>query len=61
MAARFKVRESYTHDAAFMLKLSDAIERDGEAEVMAKRDVVAKLKDLSTLLLHLKRTEKRGK
>jgi len=54
MPARLRLRASYQHDAAFMLKLADAIERDDEIPADMRNEAIRKLNDLSGFLLRLK-------
>jgi hypothetical protein len=54
MAARFKIRDSYSNDAANMLKLAEAIERDNTVTLPVKREVISMLHALTTKLLRLK-------
>ncbi len=55
MAVKFKVRDHYQNDAAFMLKLADAIQRDTKiTNVKRKEEVIRTLNALASQLIQLK-------
>jgi len=47
-----KIRASYFNDAQFMLRLIQAIERDTQRPTAWRRDVIAKLQELSGMFLN---------
>lgn len=50
---RLKLRASYFNDAAFLLKLSEAVERDERLTDDEKQRAISSLKSTAQTLMHL--------
>jgi hypothetical protein len=61
MARELKPRQSYLQDAAFLLKLAGAIEKDEEVTSDKRREVVQRVQELSNLLSSLKVVNGKGR
>lgn len=60
MPGKLRIRASYQHDAAFLLKLAEAIERDDSISSTKKEEVIPLINDLSFKLLQLKTPTKKA-
>lgn len=51
MAVKFKIRSSYQNDAAFLSKLCDAVQRDGELDSTRKQQLMQHLNGAATIMM----------